>query len=263
MQRHNKDNKWVWNTLIQRQLALTKNYRSSTWQKGFNKVKPVILTLPNLTKLSQTVSKQTDWEIVDKENKFIKDKEWFDLLKNRIFPITSYLRTPEQIDHAPKPDMLHEVFGHIPFLYDATYTKVVDNLATAYFSTPKKYRIGISRIWWYTLEWGYMRQNNKNVLLGAALYSSKLELIDSLPKQKNPFNLAEVFNTPKKMYGLQEKYFVAPSLKKINTAIEDYIEKINENDFDWVIRKNGNYSDEAKLFNPRKNLLKNKLDTDR
>jgi len=51
----------------------------------------------------------------------IPDDAFFTHLANRRFPVTVWLRRPEEFDYIVEPDVFHDFFGHVPLLFDRTY----------------------------------------------------------------------------------------------------------------------------------------------
>jgi phenylalanine-4-hydroxylase len=54
---------------------------------------------------------------------FIPAREFADLIRHRCFPLSAGVRALEFVDHAPMPDALHDIWGHLPFLFDETYSE--------------------------------------------------------------------------------------------------------------------------------------------
>jgi phenylalanine-4-hydroxylase len=54
---------------------------------------------------------------------FIPAREFADLIRGRCFPLSAGVRPLEFVDHAPAPDALHDIWGHLPFLFDETYSE--------------------------------------------------------------------------------------------------------------------------------------------
>ncbi|MDA0275876.1 MAG: hypothetical protein O3A06_05805 [Proteobacteria bacterium] len=51
----------------------------------------------------------------------IPDEAFFTHLANRRFPVTVWLRKPEEFDYIVEPDVFHDFFGHVPLLFDPVY----------------------------------------------------------------------------------------------------------------------------------------------
>ena len=42
-------------------------------------------------------------------------------LANRRFPVTDWLRKPEEFDYIVEPDIFHDFFGHVPLLFNPVF----------------------------------------------------------------------------------------------------------------------------------------------
>ena len=70
--------------------------------------------------LHKAAKQATGWEIVAVPG-LIPDDAFFTHLANRRFPVTVWLRRPEEFDYIVEPDVFHDFFGHVPLLFDRTY----------------------------------------------------------------------------------------------------------------------------------------------
>ena len=46
---------------------------------------------------------------------------FFEHLANRRFPVTWWIRKPEQLDYLSEPDLFHDLFGHVPLLMNPVF----------------------------------------------------------------------------------------------------------------------------------------------
>ena len=100
---------------------------------------------------------KTGWEIVAVPG-LIPDDAFFTHLANRRFPVTVWLRKPEEFDYIVEPDVFHDFFGHVPLLFDRTYA---DHLYEYGKGGLKAMRLDavkmLARLYWYTIEFGLMK----------------------------------------------------------------------------------------------------------
>ena len=88
----------------------------------------------------------------------IPDDAFFTHLANRRFPVTVWLRKPEEFDYIVEPDVFHDFFGHVPLLFDRVYA---DHLHEYGKGGLKAMRLDavkmLARLYWYTIEFGLMK----------------------------------------------------------------------------------------------------------
>ena len=107
----------------------------------------------------------------------IPDDAFFTHLANRRFPVTVWLRKPEEFDYIVEPDVFHDFFGHVPLLFDQVYA---DHLHEYGKGGLKAMRLDavkwLARLYWYTIEFGLMKTSRGVRAYGAGLLSSGGEL---------------------------------------------------------------------------------------
>jgi phenylalanine-4-hydroxylase len=52
-----------------------------------------------------------------------------DLISSRTLPVSRCIRRREHIDHAPGPDIIHDVLGHLPMLFSAEHRDLLTRMA--------------------------------------------------------------------------------------------------------------------------------------
>jgi phenylalanine-4-hydroxylase len=128
--------------------------------------------LPNLAAVSAKLATRTGWESTPVSG-FLPADAFFAMLAARMFPTTTWLRSREAMEYTPEPDIFHDVFGHVPmhahpvfadFLQQ--YGKVCARLTDAVDLE----RMG--RLFWFTVEFGLIRQDGGVKVYGSGLVSS-------------------------------------------------------------------------------------------
>ena len=76
--------------------------------------------IPRFEALSEKLMRATGWEVVAVPG-LIPEEAFFGLLAKRRFPITGWLRRPEEFDYVVEPDVFHDLFGHVPLLFNPTF----------------------------------------------------------------------------------------------------------------------------------------------
>ena len=103
-------------------------------------------------------------------------------MANKRFPASTWLRALSKIDYLEEPDMFHDVFGHVPLLTNqpfVDYLQELSKIALRYIDNAWAIQL-ISRIYWFTVEFGLIRENGKMRIYGAGILSSAGETKFSL-----------------------------------------------------------------------------------
>lgn len=177
--------------------------------------------IPRFDAVSRQLRAKTGWEIVAVPG-LIPDEAFFTHLANRRFPVTVWLRTPEEFDYIVEPDVFHDFFGHVPLLFDPVYA---DHLHEYGKGGLKAMRLDavkmLARLYWYTIEFGLMRTPQGLRAYGAGLVSSGGELaycIESAEPKRLDFDLERALRTDYRIDRYQTTYFVIDSFAQLMAA---------------------------------------------
>lgn len=132
--------------------------------------------IPTVAHLNRQIYPRSGWTVERTAVRYTNADEWYEKFARRIFLITDYLRSWEQIAFTPEPDMFHDIFGHLPYLTQRFYAAIEDKFAPAYQKATEAERAVIRRLAWYSTEFGLVMENNRIKVFGAGLISGKREL---------------------------------------------------------------------------------------
>jgi phenylalanine-4-hydroxylase len=174
--------------------------------------------IPRFEEINERLRKATGWEIVAVPG-LIPEVPFFTLLANRKFPVTDWIRTPEEFDYIVEPDVFHDLFGHVPLLFNPVFA---DHMQEYGKGGLKAHRLGacelLSRLYWYTIEFGLIRQPDGLRAYGAGILSSPGELqyaVESPEPQRLPLDIERVMRTRYKIDTYQQTYFVIDSFQEL------------------------------------------------
>ncbi len=174
--------------------------------------------IPRFEDINQRLRKATGWEIVTVPG-LIPEVPFFTLLANRKFPVTDWIRKPEEFDYIVEPDVFHDLFGHVPLLFNPIFA---DHMQEYGKGGLKAHRLGaceqLSRLYWYTIEFGLIQQHDGLRAYGAGILSSSGELkyaVQSSEPQRLPLDIERVMRTRYKIDSYQQTYFVINSFQEL------------------------------------------------
>lgn len=165
----------------------------------------------------------TGWQIVGVEG-LLPELDFFTHLAHRRFPVTWWIRRPDQIDYIEEPDLFHDLFGHVPLLMEPQFA---DYLQAYGQGGVKAHHIGpealmqLARLYWYTVEFGLIREAGGLRIYGAGIISSKGESIyclESAAPNRIGFDLERVMRTRYRIDTYQKTYFVIDSFEQLMDA---------------------------------------------
>ena len=132
--------------------------------------------IPTVTHLNERITPRTGWNIERTVVRYTMADDWYKKFANRVFLITDYLRTRDQMEFTPEPDMFHDIFGHLPFLTQKFYANIEDKFAPAYMKATQDEREVIKRLAWYSTEFGLVVEDKRIKVFGAGIISGRKEL---------------------------------------------------------------------------------------
>ncbi|HQX92256.1 MAG TPA: phenylalanine 4-monooxygenase, partial [Thermomonas sp.] len=155
--------------------------------------------------------------------------DFFTHLANRRFPVSWWIRKPEQIDYIEEPDLFHDLFGHVPLLMDpmfADYLEAYGKGGVKAHGFGPEALMQLARLYWYTVEFGLIRQPDGLRIYGAGIVSSKGESIHCLESpapNRIGFDLERVMRTRYCIDRYQKTYFVIDSFEQlIDATLPDF-----------------------------------------
>jgi len=136
--------------------------------------------IPSVAYLNEQIPPRTGWRIERTAVRYTLADDWYVKFGQRIFLITDYLRTRDQMEFTPEPDMFHDIFGHLPYLTQEFYARIEDKFAPAYMKATQEEKEVIKRLAWYSTEFGLVMEDNRFKVFGAGIISGRAELANTI-----------------------------------------------------------------------------------
>jgi len=208
----------MWDRLFARQSDMLPGRASEAFLRGIDVLRLEKPGIPDYRELNVRLMAATGWQVVAVPG-LVPDDVFFDHLANRRFPAGNFIRTPEQLDYLQEPDVFHDVFGHVPMLADPVFADYMvaygeGGLRSLKFDALKQ----LARLYWYTVEFGLIREAGGLRIYGAGIVSSFAESVfalDSDSPNRIGFDLARVMRTDYRIDDFQQNYFVVDSLGQL------------------------------------------------
>ena len=205
----------VWKTLFERQSKLLPGRACDEFIRGMRDLPIGADQIPNFEAMSETLMKRTGWQVVAVPG-LVPDDVFFEHLANRRFPSGQFIRKPHQLDYLEEPDVFNDVFGHVPMLMNPV---IADYIQAYGVGGLRAKRLGVldmlARVYWYTVEFGLVKQPDGLRIYGAGIVSSATETVFSV-EDPSPhrlgFDLERVMRTHYRIDDFQESYFVLEHL---------------------------------------------------
>ncbi|MEH3121333.1 MAG: phenylalanine 4-monooxygenase [Sphingomonas phyllosphaerae] len=208
----------TWDTLFARQIAMLPGRVTPEFTAGLDVLRLSKPGIPDFDELSERLMKATGWQVVAVPG-LVPDDVFFDHLANRRFVSGNFIRRPDQLDYLQEPDVFHDVFGHVPLLANPVFADYMQAYGQGGQRAAAMGAIDrLSRLYWYTVEFGLVRAGDGLALYGAGIVSSRSESIfalDDASPNRIAFDLKRVMRTRYRIDDFQQSYFVIDSFEDL------------------------------------------------
>jgi len=216
----------TWRRLVARQRSRLPGRAAPDFLAGLDALAILDGGIPDFDRLNDILGKATGWRIVAVPG-LVPDDVFFAHLANRRFPVARFIRTPEQMDYLEEPDVFHDIFGHVPMLMNPNFA---DYMQAYGEGGQKALGLGalkqLSRLYWYTVEFGLIETAAGLRIYGAGIVSSAGEVefaLDSASPHRIRFDLKRVLRTEYKIDDFQANYFVIGDYRELfDLAQQDF-----------------------------------------
>ena len=214
----------VWKTLFDRQMTILTPHVSAAYLEALNTIQFTNEKIPNFQEVEKILRPLTGWSLQVVPN-ISPTPIFFQFLSKKKFTATCWLRSMDQLDYLEEPDMFHDVFGHAPLLSNQAYVdffKGMSDLALRYIDDAEKIDL-LGRLYWFTIEFGMIRENAELKIYGAGIISSKGETEHCLSENTThlPFDVKTLMATTYRTDVLQDKYFVIDSFEQLYNSLPE------------------------------------------
>ncbi|MEM9372470.1 MAG: phenylalanine 4-monooxygenase [Planctomycetota bacterium] len=255
--RYSDENHEVWSLLYERRWQMLEEQASNTFIAGLQAIRlepdrvPLLFgetdhpSAPERTikGINEYLRPLTGWQSRAVPG-YLPAKAFFACLSRREFPTTIVIRPKEKMDYLPEPDIFHDVFGHVPLHADDVFAEFLQTYGKAALHAGDEHTEALARLFWFTVEFGLIREDGRLKIYGSGLISSHGEShhalhapaapagIDLAPDdtsgriERRPFDLDRVINTPFEIDHYQPVLYVLDSFEQLRDAMNSYAERV-------------------------------------
>ena len=206
----------TWQILVERQMEQLPGRACEAYVNGQDVLKLEADRIPSLANLSERLYDATGWKVAHVPG-LIDEKDFFELLSDRVFPSTNYVRGRHEIDYTPAPDCFHDIFGHMPMLTQPAFADFYQLFGKAALNGKGAIRPKLEAFHWFTVEFGLLKEHGDHRIFGAGIVSSNEEVTHALSDEVTTvaFDPDVLVNTDYEVYHLQDTLFVMESFEQL------------------------------------------------
>ena len=211
----------VWRCLYRRRIGELERQASRVFLEGLAAIGLDRHAIPDLGQVNVRLSARTGW-MADPVGGFLPAAAFFESLARRRFPTTVTIRSPENLDYTPEPDIFHDVFGHVPLHADPDFADFLARFgALAAVARDEDTSTRMARLFWYTVEFGLIRERGQLRVYGSGLISSSADAANALSDNVDlrRFDLEQVMSQPFEIDRLQPILFWIEDFGELASAL--------------------------------------------
>lgn len=214
----------TWDKLFARQAEMLPGRVVPVFVEGLDVLRMTRPGIPDFSELNVRLMAATGWQVVAVPG-LVPDEIFFDHLSKRRFVAGRFIRKPEELDYLQEPDIFHDVFGHVPLLAHPVFADYMQAYGEGGLRAAKRGMIDeLARLYWYTVEFGLIREDDALKIYGAGIASSYGESIfalDDPSPNRIGFDLERVMCTRYRIDDYQQTYFVIDSFEDLVAQTRD------------------------------------------
>ena len=249
---YSEDNQRAWRQLYQLLLPKWERYANDKFLLGVNRLALKPDAIPKLEDVNKFLEALTGFK-AKAVSGYVPTYLFFDCLRKKEFPTTITIRDSQMLGYLPEPDIFHDIAGHVPMHTEQTFADILvkfGSLATLAADRHKndrdaKAKMGkiksniqaLSRFFWFTIEFGLMRQRGKLCVYGSGILSSSGEIVHAIESpdvQRTPFQLEWVIHQSFQIDRFQPLLFVIESFEHLYGEVEKLEKWLMEGKLDDV-----------------------------
>jgi phenylalanine-4-hydroxylase len=215
----------VWAELVSRRMPQLREHACAAYLEGFEQIGLQADRLPELAAVSARLRPRTGWESTPVSG-FLPAGAFFAMLAARRFPTTTWIRSREALEYTPEPDIFHDVFGHVPMHAHPVFADFLEHYGKvcAGLTRPEDLeRMG--RLFWFTVEFGVIREGGAVKVYGSGLVSSHGECTRVVEGgsgvEVRPFDLEQVLEEPVDTGSMQNVLYAVESFEQLYDAARE------------------------------------------
>lgn len=217
----------VWRTVQEHLAPLHDRYACRAYKEGFVASGIATPRIPSMQSVNARLAAATGFRL-EPVGGLVTAGQFMRVLADGVFLSTQYMRHCSVPLYTPEPDVVHELVGHAPLLYDARVARTNRLFGQA---TRARLEAGdaagvlaLERLYWFSLEFGVAQRASGLEVYGAGLLSSFGELGEFEKRSELvPFDIALMCRAPYDPTTYQRRLFVAPSVDAALDALDAWL----------------------------------------
>jgi phenylalanine-4-hydroxylase len=212
----------VW-ALVTRELAVKhRAYATAEYLGGAERLGLPGDRIPQLQEVGELLEPLTGFRYLPAAG-LVPLRDFYGVLADGYFHSTQYIRHHSVPFYTPEPDVVHEVIGHANALASDRYAALYRLAGEAARRVEGERALEfVSKIFWFTMEFGVMAEGGELRAYGAGILSSYGEIEEFRGMDIRPLDVAAMGTTDYDITKYQDVLFRADSLQHLEDVVGDF-----------------------------------------
>lgn len=214
----------TWKQVFERLAALYPSHACREFNTVFAELSYKPDVVPQLAEVSAFLQERTGFSLQPVAG-LVSARDFLGALANRSFCSTQYIRHHSQPYYTPEPDIVHELMGHAPMLAIQEFADLSQRIGEGASGATDEEVECLATLYWFTVEYGVVRQEGELRAYGAGLLSSFGELEHALSGAVEvcPFDPWEAAGTRYPITTFQPLLWEVPSIAAAFSRMSEYL----------------------------------------
>ncbi len=211
----------TWAELVRRRQPQIEQHACREYLEGYTVVGIREDRIPDLADITKRLQPRTGWSTTSVTG-FLPSLAFFEMLAVRHFPSTTWLRDRNNLEYTPEPDIFHDVFGHVPMHAHPVFADFLQHYGELCLAADNNEVLEkLGRLFWYTVEFGLIRQKGELKIFGSGVISSHGECTSVIEGRCaiESFDLEKILRTPVKVDAIHQVLYAIEDFDQMYEAL--------------------------------------------
>ena len=231
------DEQQVWRTVCRELAPLHEHLAVGEFRAALAQLDLPADRVPGLDEVSARLVATSGWRYVPAAG-LVDLRTFYAALGDRVFHSTQYVRHPALPLYTPEPDIVHEVIGHGHLLASPTFGELHRRAGAAAMRLHERESLRfLSRVYWFSLEFGVVVEDGELRAYGAGILSSFGELGEFRGMQLRPLSLVEMGTADYDITHYQPVLYRAESVAEIEAVVGAFFDTCTDRSIEELRRE--------------------------
>ena len=218
----------VWHVVSTELAAKHERYACQEYLRGVDALALPRDRVPQLATVTQRLERISGWRLEPVPG-LVPTRTFYGALADRRFLSTQYIRHHSVPFYTPEPDIVHELIGHANMLGSRRFAELYYSAGRASTrATTDEALEWFSRVFWFTLEFGVVWEDDELRTYGAGLLSSYGEIEVFRDAELRGFDLLEMGRTEYDITRYQPLVYAAPSFDDMVDELTEFFDTFDD-----------------------------------